>query len=190
LTREEWAKPRGRKSHRRRCGSGDRGVAALRPDQAMRGKVLAGTEEHLWEKTWRISVGPRKKPSFSGSINEALACRQAGCTSAEPIEEMRKSSRGVAVGRRGRGWSMEAQCGAATISQARGTIRHLFDNRSETHDEQPHSPVPGRRRNGKPSHTRRNAMIYTGRGEEHQAGQTGDGCGQSTMSTIAVRDRP
>jgi transcriptional regulator with XRE-family HTH domain len=31
---KEWAKPRGRKSHRRRCGSGDRGVAGLRPDQA------------------------------------------------------------------------------------------------------------------------------------------------------------
>src|SRR6266851_2053490 len=34
LPREEWAKPRGRKSHRRRCGSGDRGVAGLRLDQA------------------------------------------------------------------------------------------------------------------------------------------------------------
>src|SRR5450755_1265932 len=34
LLREEWAKPRGRKSHRRRCGSGDRGLAGLRPDQA------------------------------------------------------------------------------------------------------------------------------------------------------------
>jgi hypothetical protein len=34
LPREEWAKPRGRKSHRSRCGSGDRGAAGLRPDQA------------------------------------------------------------------------------------------------------------------------------------------------------------
>ncbi len=34
LPREEWAKPRGRKSPRRHCGSGDRGVAGLRPDQA------------------------------------------------------------------------------------------------------------------------------------------------------------
>jgi hypothetical protein len=34
LPREEWADPRGRKSHRRRCGSGDRGAAGLRPDQA------------------------------------------------------------------------------------------------------------------------------------------------------------
>src|ERR1700676_3838978 len=34
LPREEWAKPRGRKSHRRHCGSDDRGVAGLRPDQA------------------------------------------------------------------------------------------------------------------------------------------------------------
>jgi len=29
-------KPRGRKSHRRRCGSDDRGAAALRPDQAIK----------------------------------------------------------------------------------------------------------------------------------------------------------
>jgi hypothetical protein len=34
LPREEWAKPRGRKFHRRRCGSGDRGAAGLRPDLA------------------------------------------------------------------------------------------------------------------------------------------------------------
>src|SRR6516165_10716605 len=34
LPREEWAKPRGRKSIRRRCGSGDRGAAALWPDRA------------------------------------------------------------------------------------------------------------------------------------------------------------
>ena len=36
LPREEWAKPRGRKSTRRRCGSGDRGAADLRPDQAIK----------------------------------------------------------------------------------------------------------------------------------------------------------
>src|ERR1700761_2339540 len=35
LPREEWAKPRGRKSQRRRCGSGDRGAAGLRPDRAI-----------------------------------------------------------------------------------------------------------------------------------------------------------
>src|SRR6516165_7892153 len=34
LPREEWAQPRGRKSIRRRCGSGDRGAAALWPDRA------------------------------------------------------------------------------------------------------------------------------------------------------------
>jgi hypothetical protein len=39
LAREEWAKPRGRKSHRHRCGPGDRGAAVLWPDQAIRGPV-------------------------------------------------------------------------------------------------------------------------------------------------------
>src|SRR5882672_1915021 len=38
LPREEWAKPRGRKSNRRRCGSGDRGAAVLWPDQPIRGR--------------------------------------------------------------------------------------------------------------------------------------------------------
>ena len=37
MPREEWAKPRGRKSHRRRCGTGDRGADVLWPDQAIRG---------------------------------------------------------------------------------------------------------------------------------------------------------
>ena len=37
LAREEWAKPRGRKSIRRHCGSGDRGVAGLWPDRAIEG---------------------------------------------------------------------------------------------------------------------------------------------------------
>jgi len=35
LAREEWAKPRGRKSLRQRCGSDDRGAAGLRPDRAI-----------------------------------------------------------------------------------------------------------------------------------------------------------
>ena len=39
MPREEWAKPRGRKSHRRRCGRGDRGADVLWPDQAIRGPV-------------------------------------------------------------------------------------------------------------------------------------------------------
>jgi uncharacterized protein (DUF736 family) len=41
LPREEWAKPRGRKSHRRPCGSGDRGSAVLWPDQPKRGRGRA-----------------------------------------------------------------------------------------------------------------------------------------------------
>src|ERR1700758_3394154 len=36
LPREEWAKPRGRKSLARRCGSDDRGAAGLRPDRAIK----------------------------------------------------------------------------------------------------------------------------------------------------------
>src|SRR6185437_16054107 len=41
LPREEWAKPRGRKSQRRHCGSGDRGAAVLWPDQPRRGRGSA-----------------------------------------------------------------------------------------------------------------------------------------------------
>src|SRR6201990_1738771 len=41
LPREEWAEPRGRKSQRRRCGSGDRGAAGLRPDRPKRGRGSA-----------------------------------------------------------------------------------------------------------------------------------------------------
>jgi hypothetical protein len=40
LPREEWAKPGGRNSRRRHCGTGDRGAAVLRPDRAIRGSVV------------------------------------------------------------------------------------------------------------------------------------------------------
>src|SRR6478672_12255095 len=49
LPREEWAKPRGRKSHRSRCGSGDRGAAGLRLDQANERQGAACAEQHFGE---------------------------------------------------------------------------------------------------------------------------------------------
>jgi hypothetical protein len=81
LPREEWAKPRGRKSHRRRCGTGDRGAAVLWPDQAVRGRV-ARRSDSTEEKTWRISNNLHKRPATSGDGKETLAYRWVGhCTS-------------------------------------------------------------------------------------------------------------
>ena len=70
LSREEWAKPRGRKSIHSRCGTGDRGAAVLWPDQAMRGHVVRALGSP--EEKRRIN-GPHKRPGFVGEGKETLA---------------------------------------------------------------------------------------------------------------------
>src|SRR6266478_1958052 len=63
LPREEWAKPRGRKSHRCHCGSGDRGAAGLRPDRANERPGARGcAEQHFRKETWQLSIGLFKTP--------------------------------------------------------------------------------------------------------------------------------
>ena len=61
----------------RHCGSGDRGAATLRPDQAMRGEVLARAEQRPGKKAWRILAGPHKRFGFRGEGIETLACNRA-----------------------------------------------------------------------------------------------------------------
>src|SRR5580704_350407 len=72
LPREEWAKPRGRKSHRRRCGSGDRGAAVLWPDQPGRGRGSA-PKQHPREKTWLTQKVLRKTSGQAGEEKESMA---------------------------------------------------------------------------------------------------------------------
>src|SRR5271170_2983843 len=69
-------KPRGRKSHRRRCGSGDRGAAVLRPDQAKERPCGQRAEQHPREKTWRTLKPLHKRSVFPGEEKEALAYRK------------------------------------------------------------------------------------------------------------------
>ena len=66
MPREEWAQPRGRKSIRRRCGSGDRGAAVLRPDQAMRGRVVRAPNSILARRR-----GGRRAPCTRGRTFQA-----------------------------------------------------------------------------------------------------------------------
>jgi hypothetical protein len=74
VLREEWAKPRGRKSIRRRCGKGDRGAAVLWPDQAIRGHVARASGSYEGEG-WRISwpaqdVGLQERRKRSPSVRK------------------------------------------------------------------------------------------------------------------------
>jgi hypothetical protein len=80
--REEWPKARGRKSRRRRCGSGDRGAAVLRPDQANERPRGPRTQQHPREKWWRTSVHLHKKHGIPGAEKETLA---HGKDALEPI---------------------------------------------------------------------------------------------------------
>src|SRR5260370_25689321 len=73
-------KPRGRKSHRRCCGSGDRGAAVLRLDQAKERPCGPRAEQHPREKTWRTLKALHKGSGFPGEEKEALADRKDAVT--------------------------------------------------------------------------------------------------------------
>jgi hypothetical protein len=86
LPREEWAQPRGRKSHQRRCGSDDRGEAGLRPDQAINEATCVRVlNRNLKEKTWRISV-VLNKGSDDFAQNEKQSAAKGGIASEGTIE--------------------------------------------------------------------------------------------------------
>src|SRR6516225_316970 len=84
LSREEWAKPRGRKSHRRRCGSGGRGAAVLWPDQAIRGRVASvrqprGEDVADIERTAQeAGLTGRRKGKRCVQMGAATACLEPG----------------------------------------------------------------------------------------------------------------
>ena len=78
LARNAGAAGRGRKSHRRHCGLGDRGAAALRPDQAKERSCGPRAEQHPRKKTWLTLKVPRKGPGDPGEEREAVALKKDG----------------------------------------------------------------------------------------------------------------
>ncbi len=104
LPREEWAKPRGRKSLRRRCGSGDRGAAILRLDQAKErpqvarrtassGEVVANLKGPAQEsrRAGRREDGggveKGRRPSPQPHVDDELATASVGCTEYSGLNE-------------------------------------------------------------------------------------------------------
>jgi len=63
----------GKKSIRHRCGSGDRGAAVLRLDQAKERPCGRSAEQHPREKTWLTTVVLHKMSDSSGEEKEAVA---------------------------------------------------------------------------------------------------------------------
>jgi hypothetical protein len=76
LSREEWAKPRGRKSHQRRCGSDDRGEAGLRPDQAINEATCVRVLNHNLWRSVAISVSMNKRPERFRGERETISCKR------------------------------------------------------------------------------------------------------------------
>jgi hypothetical protein len=69
----------------RRCVSGDRGAAVLRPDQAMERPRGPHAEQHSREKRWRTSNALYKRPGFPGEEKEPLAFRKANVTTRQSV---------------------------------------------------------------------------------------------------------
>ena len=75
LPREEWAKPRGRKSQRRCCGSDDRGEAGLRPDQAINEATCVRVLNHnLWRSVASSVLMNKRSERFSAE-RETICCK-------------------------------------------------------------------------------------------------------------------
>jgi hypothetical protein len=66
-----------RKERSRRCGSGDRGAAVLRPDQATESPCGPRAEQHLREKTWRKPAVPHNLSDGLGVEKERMAQEKA-----------------------------------------------------------------------------------------------------------------
>jgi hypothetical protein len=93
LPREEWAKPRGRKSRRRRCGSGDRGAAVLRLDQAMERPWVARRTASSGEVVANLR-GPAKGLGLPGEETAAMGQKKEA-SSPRPIGADRHLPHGV-----------------------------------------------------------------------------------------------
>jgi hypothetical protein len=73
LSREEWAKPRGRKSIRRRCGiEAQPSFGQIKPSEAARLAV-----RQLFPRRRRGGYRSRKRPDSLGVEKETPACRWA-----------------------------------------------------------------------------------------------------------------
>ena len=125
----------------RRCGSGDRGAAVLRPDQAMERPCGPHAEQHPREKTWRTSNVLHKSPGFPGDEKETLG------------SERTPSRPGNPCGRRRRRWNLSLS--AWRRRPTRALKRRPWRSRSRG---RPHSP----RRNSTSS-TMRTAQPHPSR---------------------------
>ena len=65
----------GRRSYSRRCVSGDRGAAVLRPDQARERPRGSRAGQHPREKTWRTSGAAREMSGIPGEGEETPGAR-------------------------------------------------------------------------------------------------------------------
>lgn len=82
----------------RRCVSGDRGAAILRPDQAMERPCGPHADQHPREKTWRTSNVLHKRPGFPGEEKETLAFRKDNVTSRQSVQTATLPMERVSVG--------------------------------------------------------------------------------------------
>ena len=82
----------------RRCVSGDRGAAILRPDQAMERPCGPHADQHPREKTWRTSNILHKRPGFAGEEKETLAFRKDSLTTRQSVQTATLTMKRVFVG--------------------------------------------------------------------------------------------
>jgi hypothetical protein len=90
--REEWPEARGRKSRRRRCGSGDRGEAVLRPDQASERPCGRAPNSMHGRRRGRRWLPRTRGPALQAGRKTPWRADRTGCNPPEPQRLRRLSS--------------------------------------------------------------------------------------------------
>ena len=153
----------------RRCVSGDRGAAVLRPDQAMERPCGPHAEQHPREKTWRTSNAAHKRPGFPGEEKETLAFRKDGVTTRQSVQTATLPMERVSVGLDD-AWPTRALQRRPRRSRSRGrAVIHRTEIQPLDDEDGAGSPVPGRARQWKRCRTSRAPPIDIRRDKQRHA---------------------
>ncbi len=143
--REEWPEARGRKSRRRRCGSGDRGEAVLRPDQAIERPCGRAPNSMHGRRRGRPWLPRTRCPALQAGRKKPWRADRTGRNSPEPRHLRRLSSSILPAGEIGADLSKPRECRPTAASGCRPGHRPIFSLIADEADDHPCLVAPTRR---------------------------------------------
>ena len=131
-------KAQGKKVDRRRCGSGDRGAAVLRPDQAKERPCGPRAEQHPREKTWRTSNRPAQEVRHSRRRKRNPGVEKGRRHDPTDPGRRRRPPQEHGVCRPERRGRPSKRCKGRRVSRSRGRSSHRADTQPIDDEAQAH----------------------------------------------------